>query len=489
MSSPRSLILITVDCLRFDHVGFNGYGRPTTPFLDQLAKESTVVRNPIVAGAPTYYSFPAIMASRHPLALGRDVVGLAPGEPTIASVLNGSGYATAAFIAGNPYLSRRFGYDAGFESFEDFLGIDPISEEPSAHGEMNFDGSRLNRALAELSHRLGPLGQVYDELYFRYCHHLDRSQKKSLDQLRRYPAADIVVDRASDWLSDVGGRPFFLWLHLMDPHSPYYPAKEAWDAIGQGSLDSDRAHYLNSYWNRTDLKEWRLKRHREEIIALYDAGIRWVDTQIGRLTQALRGLRLWDNCVFALTADHGEEFLEHGGRYHHPSKLTDELVRVPLLLRVPGGEKNTSADEPFSLVHLAPTLLEAMDHAVPAGFRGRSRWTQLQNGQNWDGPEITECIAGCNNPYRLEERVGARILAARDSQYQLVLDFRTGKAELFDLKADPKQRSPLPPDAAKRVRRSLLEAAREHVARSIRSRNEEDLLRVRLREVRLEWAR
>jgi len=105
MGKPHSLVLITVDCLRADHVGFNGYSCPTTPFLDQLAKENVVVHNAIVAGTPTYYSFPAIMASRYPLALGRDIVGLAPGESTIASVLNECGYATAAFIAGNPLTS------------------------------------------------------------------------------------------------------------------------------------------------------------------------------------------------------------------------------------------------------------------------------------------------------------------------------------------------------------------------------------------------
>jgi len=104
MQSPRSLLLITVDCFRADHGGFLGYRRSTTPFLDSLAKESLVFSNAIVAGAPTYFSFPAVMASRHPLSLGRG--GLAPGEPTITSALNETGYATAAFLAASPYFRR-----------------------------------------------------------------------------------------------------------------------------------------------------------------------------------------------------------------------------------------------------------------------------------------------------------------------------------------------------------------------------------------------
>src|SRR5947208_12150147 len=119
--TPSSLILITVDCLRADHVGFLGYDRPTTPFLDGIAGESIVFQNAIAAGAPTYYAMPAILASRYPLALGRDVLGIAPEESTIASVLQESGFGTAAFSAANPYICSRFGYDHRFQVFADFL--------------------------------------------------------------------------------------------------------------------------------------------------------------------------------------------------------------------------------------------------------------------------------------------------------------------------------------------------------------------------------
>src|SRR5579863_2989333 len=120
----KSILLVTVDCMRADHVGFMGYRRPTTPFLDVLAGESFVFPAAIVAGAPTYYSLPAILASRYPLALGRDVLGLSPEEPTLASVLKQAGYATAGFSAANPYISSRFGYAHGFDTFRDYLSGD-----------------------------------------------------------------------------------------------------------------------------------------------------------------------------------------------------------------------------------------------------------------------------------------------------------------------------------------------------------------------------
>jgi arylsulfatase A-like enzyme len=480
--------LITVDCFRADHAGFLGYARPTTPFLDSLAKESLVFSNAIVAGAPTYYSFPAVMASRYPLALGRDVVGLAPGEPTIASTLNEAGYATAAFLAANPYLSPHFGYDAGFDVFKDFLDVEAGRFAEAAGGD---NAARVpnqwNQRLAKASHALGPVGPIYDEIYFQYCQRLGSLPAVSLDQLRRFPAADVMVDHARDWLLDLAGQPFFLWLHLMDPHSPYYPRQEALELMGQNSLDASRARYLNSYWNRGDVGVPRLQRHREDIVALYDAGIRWVDAQVARLVDTLRELGLWENCVTALTADHGEEFLDHGGRYHPPSNVAEELVRVPLLLRAPGLAQTGKVAAPFSLLHLAPTLLDLADAPIPGSFRGRSH-SQLRWSKSWEGDAIVECIAGCTNPFVKENRLLARVLVVREARYKMVFDFNSATEQLFDLEADPRELRALPPDAEKAVRKRLLDRARHHLSDSLRSRDADRRMAARLRDLRLEWS-
>jgi arylsulfatase A-like enzyme len=490
MEAPMSLVLITVDCLRADHVGFLGYDRPTTPFLDGLAGESIVVENAIVAGAPTYYSFPAILASRYPLALGRDVIGLARGEATIASVLRESGYATGAFLAANPYLSRRFGYDAGFEVFRDFLEVGrdlaptlPDETEPDASAP-----GRWNRRLRVASHKLGPVGALYDEIYFQYCQRLAGSPAKSFDALRRFPSADGIVKAASAWIRENQGRPLFLWLHFMDPHAPYYPMAEALDLMGDANLSSARARYLNSYWNRGEIGTRGFMRHRKEVISLYDAGVRWVDSQVAVLVDLLRAVRRWEGCALAVTADHGEEFLDHGGRYHPPNQLAEELIRVPLLLRVPGAAKAVQARGPVSLLHLAPTLLDALNISSPASFRGRSHWKRLQSGQIGDDRAVVECIHGCSNPFRPEQRMGARVLAIREARYKLVLDFSSSREELFDLQADPGEFHPLAPQEQKPARLRLLEGARRHLVESVQSRDATHRLDARLHELQLEWA-
>lgn len=485
MASP-SLVLITVDCLRADHAGFLGYHRPTTPFLDSLAAESIIFSNAIAAGSPTYYSFPAILASRHALSLGRDLVGLAPGETTLASVLNDSGYATAAFVAGNPYLTPQFGYDAGFEVFEDFLDaeIGPMDNLPQS--AENATRSRWNLRLDRACHKLNSLGSVYDELYFQYCLRVAAAAAPSFEKLRRFPAADVLVDRASRWLANLDGRPFLLWLHFMDPHSPYYPPKQALEEMNDDGIDAVEARYLNSYWNRGDLNANRLARQRDRIVALYDAGVRWVDTQVSRLVTELRRLRVWDNCLLALTADHGEEFLEHGGRYHPPKKVTEELVRVPLLLRVSGVAHKRVFEAPFSLIHTAPTLLDALNVPIPAEFMGRSHWEHLVRGETWGGEAFVECVQGCNNPLRMEARVGPRLLAIREARFKLVIDFADGAVDLFDLEADPGEQRPLPAGAETEVHRRLLEKARNHIFGSLNSRNPDNVLAARLREIRME---
>ncbi len=499
MPAAKSIVLVTVDCLRADHVSFMGYGRPTTPFLASLARESFVVPSAIVAGAPTYYSFPSILASRYPLALGRDVLGLAPGEASIPMALKKMGYATAAFSAGNPYIAERFGYHQGFDVFEDFLAAsgerdmsdidDPPKQEDSAKNYRSSSprwASRMNRRLQSM--RMGPARVIYDELYFRYCQRV-MPPARSLDEQRRFPAADILVDGAKAWLASIGESPFFLWLHLMDPHSPYYPKPEAIELMGDSPVTPSRARSLNSYWNRSDLGPSRLRRHRDEIVALYDAGVRWVDTQVARLVEALRVSRRWDNCVFALTADHGEEFLDHGGRYHPPSRLAEELIHVPLLLRVPGAERKELSRSPFSLLHLGPTLLDAAGVSPIAGCQGHSQWRALQDATDFDGPAVSECVAGATNPFHAENRMGARVLSIRETRFKLVLHFDPPSEQLFDLEQDPGEQAPLSPTAQKAVRRRLLECARDHLQRSVKQRDPGARVRARLHELQLERLR
>jgi arylsulfatase A-like enzyme len=490
---PKSLILITVDCLRADHCGFHGYPRATTPFLDTLASESLVMPTAIVAGAPTFYSVPAILGSRMPLALGRDVVGLAPGENTLASTLHDAGFATAAFSAANPYISPRFGYDQGFDVFEDFLDFETSTHDSdladvAARNSSDSTSHRnlLNQSLKRVAHTVG-LGSLYDELYFQYCLRVASSKLAGMDELRRFPSADLMIDRAISWLTTGGQKPFFLWLHLMDPHSPYYPSADAYQQVNGREISATNARYLNEFWNRSDLTSTHLKQKKDSVVALYDAGIRAADNQVRRLVSHLKQLEIWDECALVLTADHGEEFLDHGHSYHAPVNLRDEITRVPLMIRCPAAARKSPPATPFSHLHLAPTLLEMLDVPAPANFQGRSLWRNLQQGTGWEDPAITECIYACANPFRAESRLGERLLSVRTARHKLIVRIETGSVEeLFDLEADPKEDRPLLPEAQKEVRAQLLQVARTHMRKISDERRATVRLKARLGDLRMQ---
>ena len=525
----KSLVLITVDCLRADHCGLYGYARPTTPFLDSLASESVVVSAAVAAGAPTYFSIPSILASRMPLALGRDMVGLAPGEDTLASVLRHADYATGAFSAANPYISARFGYDQGFDVFRDFLdfnadgadapgdastGVSP-TDVASTQVVPTHDAqrrTRMNQWVKESARAVG-LSKAYDELYFQYCLRVAAPAVESVDSLRRFPSADVLVEAAESWVRSLHGQPFLLWIHLMDPHSPYYPPPDAIRELTGKTVSPTRMRYLNAAWLRSDLTPARFARYRQDVIDLYDAGIRWVDAQIKRLVQFLQAAGQWDDCAFALTADHGEEFLDHGRRYHAPMNLMDELVRVPLLLRAPSQlstEKDASplgqqvrrsgrAEMVFSHLHLAPTLLDILDLPAPSGFRGASLWKQVRErtrssetagdalrGDDFADVAVAESVHGCTNPMNVESLFAPRLLSVRDRRHKLVIRLELGAVEeIYDLKLDPKEEHPLTGPATAEARKRLLQIAVQHMARTTSTRSDETYLKGRLRTLRL----
>jgi arylsulfatase A-like enzyme len=219
-------------------------------------------------------------------------------------------------------------------------------------------------------------------------------------------------------------------------------------------------------------------------MALYDAGVHWVDQQLSRLVGALKAHQRWNDTVFVVTADHGEEFLEHGSRYHSPNGLAESLIHVPLLVRSSEVATPGVVPGPFSQLHLAPTLLEALGVDVPLSFRGRGLWKNISSGSSASHPAIVECVEGCNNPLSLADRLGNRLMAVRDGDYKLVLRFGDSVEELYNLKDDPEERLPLPDGIETKEHVRLLQCAREHLRDSREHRDAGLALRSRLREIR-----
>jgi arylsulfatase A-like enzyme/Tfp pilus assembly protein PilF len=281
------VLLITIDTLRADRVGAYGWRAAATPVLDRLASGGILFPNAFTAVPVTLASHATLLTGRNPYhhgVRGNSFYRLRDGDPTLATSLQQRGYDTAA-VVGAAVLDHRFGLNHGFDSYDDGMA----------------------------SENRGTLIAERD--------------------------ASAVVSRAVAWLNHPGRRsPFFLWVHLFDPHHPY----EAPEPF--------RSRFA---------------------AAPYDGEIAFADEQIGRLLNALAATERLEQTIVVATSDHGESFGEHG-EATHGVLLYDSTLRVPLIISGPGVPRGQRASEDaVGLVDVAPTILALVGDAPAHDGDGR----------------------------------------------------------------------------------------------------------------------
>ncbi len=331
----RNIVLVTYDSLRADHCGFMGYDRATTPTLDSMAAEGVVYENAIASGVPTIASMTAVMTGRHSLAspeigFNTEQREQVTARPTVAEVLSEAGYATGG-LSPNPPASSYFGFDSGFDWFEDFLAEDRGIVERTWNRifERSIEGGSLST-------------------YLRLARNVV-SREEVLQPWEAY------YDRLIEWRESVE-EPYFLWVLLLEPHHPWYPPTSYQQWSSRGDKYRSFRHYwemLNSDWQ----PEFDEQTHHR-LIDLYDDSIRYGDAFLDRLQRDLAD----DDPVVIVHADHGEEFGEHG-RYGHQPHLSEELIHVPLV--VSGVEASSRIARPVGLNQLAPTIADIADVTHP----------------------------------------------------------------------------------------------------------------------------
>jgi len=308
--SPPSVLLLTVDTLRADHMGSYGYGRDTTPFLDGLAKEGALVEHMVSAASCTVASTAAILTGLEPWCSGvlNQEGRIAPGASTLAERFQAGGFHTIA-VVGNYLLTEGAGFSQGFDEFHN------VFHEP-------------------------------------------------------YPRATEVTTRALELIDSLNssGRPFFAWLHYMDPHDPYLPPEESYAAFLEDEFYSAKKIPVYDFGARGGVKVDRVlggDRHKnlteiEEgyVVARYDGELRQMDAGVGSLVRGLQERGLLGDLVIAFTADHGESMAEHQAYFAHCHETYDSTVRVPGFFWSP---RETAPGQrirvPATHVDIAPTLL------------------------------------------------------------------------------------------------------------------------------------
>jgi arylsulfatase A-like enzyme/Flp pilus assembly protein TadD len=345
-----NIVLITIDTLRSDRVSSYGSDRVDTPHIDSFAREGVLFTN---AASTVPFTFPAhssILTGLYPPGHGvRENVGytLDGGIPTLAEVLSEAGWSTAGFVSAF-VLDSRWGIARGFDHYFD-----------------DFDLSEM--------------------------------ESPNLSSVQR--SGDVTIDEAVRWLDGrPQGSPFFLWLHLYDPHDPYTPPEP----------------YGSMYPNRP-----------------YDGEVAYTDALVGDFRRSLDERGLLENSLIIFTADHGEGLGDHGEAFHG-FFLYDTTVHVPLIVRPPSGiDGELVVDTAVSHVDLLPTILDAVGLESPAPVHGRSLLPLVAGeGSSSERGVYSESL------YPLLHYGWSPLRAIRTDQYKLI---SAPRAEVYDVRADRRE--------------------------------------------------
>lgn len=396
----RNVLLVTVDSLRADHVGCYGYDRDTTPVVDSLAN-SGLSFDAYANSTWTRASFPSILTSTYPLEYG-GYEYLAGDRKTVGEAVDAT-HNTAAFHS-NLWLSRDYGYDRGFDRFYD----------------SKTDPSLLARLRTYLKLNLDHDGVVYRTLQRLY----DGTEAVAgLNVGQTYKDAESLTDRAIDWL-ETAPEPFVCWIHYMDVHHPYVPHESAAEALGL-PLDLSEREAIQLRRKMVETPAQLTDRDRRTLVDLYDNEIRYTDAQIGRLVEATNGTERETSVV--VTADHGEEFGEHGG-YSHNAGMYDEVLHVPFVVSQAREASPGKRSEAVELLDVAPTVCDLAGDEVPDVYRGRSVLDAAGSGVH--ARVISETIPDA------EPKLALRTLA-----WKYIWDVQSDSRELYDLEEDPAETS------------------------------------------------
>jgi arylsulfatase A-like enzyme len=338
---PQNALLITVDSLRYDALQYIS--------LRNSPAEISSFDYAFATGPGTSPSFPGILTGTLPLSYG----GLGPltdERPNLAKNLYQTGFSTAGFQC-NPFLSRHFNYDRGFDAFEDYQ-----------HPLMGFETKLFPRGI-ELDGRLGPIDDVLhltDAIKWAYSFVAGKP--------RPYVSADVITDDAIDWLDDAD-EPFFCWTHYMDVHHPCFPPRKYRAAHNVVEIkQSDVAEWYSALVSDpSELTDENI----DALQRLYRAAIEYTDDQIDRLFEQLAADDRLDDTLVIVTSDHGELFGDHG-QYGKPERMYDELLHVPLIVANGPEHLEKATDDLVSLLDIPPLVHDVLGIDVPAEYEGRT---------------------------------------------------------------------------------------------------------------------
>lgn len=445
MRKKPNIVLITIDSLRADFVGYQNPNEKNTPFLDKLAKNSYVYTHAIAPSIPTPFCFPAMMLGKLPFTYGK-YLGIPDNRniKTIAQVLQANDYGTYAFLADNPFLYSIYGYQKGFNLYNDGY-------------------EKTNKTYLSSLKFLLKIREKIPEKLLRVLEAIQTFLKiVSLSPQHAIAGSDLNK-KVVQHFQHKQEKPFFLWLHYMDNHMPYFSGLNKYFFRNKNSIQRVINKIIFYKELSISLRKMELKNDKTAEIfkEAYRSSIKYTDEQVGKIILFLKNK--YPNTVFIITSDHGESFMEHGVFGHEILSLYNELIRIPLIINLPF-TKSKRITQTVSLVSI-PKTIAAIAGVNVRQFQGNNLLTdKVFSSIN----NLSLVLYKCLDPQVLLGILDnqTQILGCRElwsfttSREKYVLEKDGDRAEYYDLLYDPQEKINLLKDKAKISSKAIKELSK-----------------------------
>ncbi|MFX1256849.1 MAG: sulfatase-like hydrolase/transferase [Promethearchaeota archaeon] len=434
----RRTILITIDCLRQDHLEIYGYPLNVAPNLLKFSKKSIIFENAIANGPNTPPSFYSIFTSTIPTLSGI-YAPLPLNKKSFSEILYANGINTCA-VHSNPHLGKNCNYDKGFKYFFD------VYENPPY--ELKKKISKKGKNIFKILDIKGKIIIIRNKIFkiFKINQRISQVKKKKIKF--PYSNARIITSEAIKWLEKNYNSNFFLWIHYMDVHRPYYPSNDFIKKLSDEKVSDSLKIYINSlydnYKNNPDFFNKITDNDVKLVNLLYDAEILNVDHYLGIFFTFLKKLNIYDKINIIITADHGQALFDHN-QLSHDASLYDELLRIPLIIKIRDSSiKSRRIFEQVELIDISQTILDLFDLPQEKTFMGHSLIPLIKKNKHYTHPKYSiSALYHANGKmftaFRKKIQLYKLLISCRTLNWKLIYDNREKKSKLFNLKEDPNE--------------------------------------------------